>query len=172
MPTGKNAIRQGGTLKKDENGKPLPNARPLAEEIVRQAFLEPLKVIATSIVTLNGTSPVNEKGQYAGFGSKVDADGKPLIYDDQKIASAIAGFSAYTDEITAMSGWTPQRVIQLEKTRKEILANLRADNAKKPPPERLSDEEIAAEAQRQYMLVFIPEMDPRGELGQLPDRFA
>ena len=55
-------------LKKDENGD-LCQSRPLAEEIVRQAFLEP-EVIATSIVTLNGTSPVNEKVSMPGSAAK------------------------------------------------------------------------------------------------------
>ena len=125
-----------------------------------EEFFNPVKEMLISINTLNGTSPFNEKGEYTGFGEETDALGNPLVTDAQKLASTIVGLSEYTGELLAMGGWTPQKAVQMANQRRAILANLRADNAQKDPSEQLSDEEIEAEAQRQYMQVFLVEMDP------------
>jgi len=80
--------------------------------------------------------------------------------DAQKLASTIVGLSAYTSELTAMGGWTPQKAVQMANQREKILAGLTADNAQKDPSEQLSNEDIKAEAARQYMRIFSVEMDP------------
>ncbi len=119
------------------------NDHPTWVKAFKDAFGEPLGAIIQGHYTANGNAPYQfveqEDGsletEYTGFA-------KEGLTKEQQLASGLAHFTAYNDYFNSMFGWTPARVVYLQRMKKEMFAKAKANQEFSHGP--LTEEELRA----------------------------